>query len=92
MQSLLYQGANPNFILEKGVAAVHLAVGKESEKGIRCLKLILQHGADPNLRLVRCFSTFLYSYNNMNTLDILFHHVLCVLYIHSLDVRFYADG
>ncbi|XP_012683761.2 ankyrin repeat and LEM domain-containing protein 1 [Clupea harengus] len=50
VQSLLYQGANPNFILEKGVAAVHLAVGKESEKGIRCLKLILQHGADPNLR------------------------------------------
>lgn len=52
MQSLLSQGANPNLVTEKGVAAVHLAVGKESEKGIRCLKLILQHGADPNLRLV----------------------------------------
>uniref|UniRef100_A0AAY4CR12 LEM domain-containing protein n=1 Tax=Denticeps clupeoides TaxID=299321 RepID=A0AAY4CR12_9TELE len=46
----LSQGADPNLVLEKGVAAVHLAVGRESEKGTRCLRLILQHGGDPNLR------------------------------------------
>lgn len=50
VQILLAQGANPNLVGSKGVAAVHLAVGKETEKSIRCLKLILQHGADPNVR------------------------------------------
>ena len=50
VQILLSQGANPNSINNNGVAAVHLAVGKESEKNTRCLKLILQYGADPNLR------------------------------------------
>ncbi|KAL0150845.1 hypothetical protein M9458_053764, partial [Cirrhinus mrigala] len=49
VESLLSRGANPNRIVQDGVAAVHLAAGKESEKGLRCLKLILQHGADPNL-------------------------------------------
>lgn len=52
VESLLRQGANPNSIVRDGVAAVHLAAGKESEKGLRCLKLVLQHGADPNLRSV----------------------------------------
>ncbi|KAJ8374687.1 hypothetical protein SKAU_G00052670 [Synaphobranchus kaupii] len=31
---------------------MHLAVGIETEKRIRCLKLLLQHGADPNVRSV----------------------------------------
>ncbi|KAG7487924.1 hypothetical protein MATL_G00028630 [Megalops atlanticus] len=52
VEALLLQGANPNLILRKGVAAVHLAVGKETEKRTRCLKLLLQHGADPNVRSV----------------------------------------
>ncbi|KAG1935265.1 ankyrin repeat and LEM domain-containing protein [Pimephales promelas] len=50
VESLLCRGANPNGIIRDGVAAVHLSSGKESEKGLRCLKLLLQHGADPNLR------------------------------------------
>ncbi|KAG5850815.1 hypothetical protein ANANG_G00086430 [Anguilla anguilla] len=52
VENLLSRGANPNLILRKGVAAVHLAVGIETEKRIRCLKLLLQHGADPNVRSV----------------------------------------
>ncbi|KAJ8408299.1 hypothetical protein AAFF_G00257130 [Aldrovandia affinis] len=52
VEGLLLRGANPNLILRKGVAAVHLAVGAETEKRIRCLKLLLQHGADPNVRSV----------------------------------------
>ncbi|KAJ8278641.1 hypothetical protein COCON_G00057070 [Conger conger] len=52
VEALLSEGANPNLILRKGVAAVHLAVGVETEKRIRCLKLLLQHGADPNARSV----------------------------------------
>ncbi|KAM6963049.1 uncharacterized protein FYW47_008681 [Aplochiton taeniatus] len=50
VQILLTKGANPNLVGDKGVAAVHLAVGRETEKCIRCLKLILQHGADPTTR------------------------------------------
>lgn len=49
VESLLQRGAEPN-LLDEGVAAVHLAAGKESEKGLRCLKVLLQNGADPNLR------------------------------------------
>ncbi|XP_057211432.1 ankyrin repeat and LEM domain-containing protein 1 isoform X2 [Triplophysa rosa] len=50
VDTLLCQGANPNTITRDGVAAVQLAAGKESERGLRCLRLILQHGADANLR------------------------------------------
>lgn len=50
VQQLLLQGANPNLVGTKGVAAVHLSVGKETEKNIRCLKTLLQYGADPNIR------------------------------------------
>ncbi|KAF7656201.1 hypothetical protein LDENG_00045140, partial [Lucifuga dentata] len=49
VQLLLLKGAQPDWIGSKGVAAVHLAVGKETEKNTRCLKLLLQHGADPNI-------------------------------------------
>ena len=58
VQMLLSQGASPN-LASKGVAAVHLAVGKETEKSIRCLKLLLQHGADPNVRWALCFIVFI---------------------------------
>ncbi|KAG7274062.1 hypothetical protein CRUP_022447 [Coryphaenoides rupestris] len=50
VQVLLSQGASGNVVGSKGVAAVHLAVGRETEKSIRCLKLLLQRGVDPNLR------------------------------------------
>ncbi|XP_056597323.1 ankyrin repeat and LEM domain-containing protein 1 isoform X1 [Triplophysa dalaica] len=50
VDTLLCQGENPNTITRGGVAAVHLAAGKESERGLRCLRLLLQHGADANLR------------------------------------------
>lgn len=52
VQLLLSQGACPNLVGSKGVAAIHLAVGKETEKNTRCLKILLQHGADPNIRLM----------------------------------------
>ncbi|XP_056460158.1 ankyrin repeat and LEM domain-containing protein 1 [Gadus chalcogrammus] len=50
VQALLSRGARADVVGARGVAAVHLAVGKETEKSIRCLKLLLQHGADPNAR------------------------------------------
>ncbi|KAM6922080.1 uncharacterized protein FYW49_007717 [Xenentodon cancila] len=50
VQLLLSKGANPGLVGSKGVAAIHLAVGKETEKNMRCLKMLLQHGADPNSR------------------------------------------
>ncbi|MBN3303008.1 ANKL1 protein, partial [Amia calva] len=52
VEALLIQRANPNLVLSKGAAAVHLAAGKETEKRIRCLRLLLQYGADPNVRSV----------------------------------------
>ncbi|XP_068775694.1 ankyrin repeat and LEM domain-containing protein 1 [Struthio camelus] len=48
--ALLEQGADPNLVLPEGVAAIHLAAGKEREGGVRCLGLILHHGGDPNAR------------------------------------------
>ncbi|CAL8272571.1 unnamed protein product [Arctogadus glacialis] len=50
VRALLSQGARADVVGARGVAAVHLAVGKETEKSIRCLKLLLQHGVDPNVR------------------------------------------
>ncbi|XP_054910772.1 ankyrin repeat and LEM domain-containing protein 1 isoform X2 [Poeciliopsis prolifica] len=50
VQLFLSKGANPNLVGSGGVAAIHLAVGKETEKNIRCLKMLLQHGSDPNVR------------------------------------------
>ncbi|KAK5600743.1 hypothetical protein CRENBAI_010826 [Crenichthys baileyi] len=49
VQLYLSKGASPNLVGSKGVAAIHLAVGKETEKNIRCLKMLLQNGADPNI-------------------------------------------
>ncbi|KAM4051708.1 ankyrin repeat and LEM domain-containing protein 1 isoform 2-T2 [Anomaloglossus baeobatrachus] len=50
VESLLKCGADPNFVLPNGIAAIHLASGKENECALRCLKLILQHGGNPNVR------------------------------------------
>ncbi|GLD49932.1 ankyrin repeat and LEM domain-containing protein 1 [Lates japonicus] len=50
VQLLLSEGACPDLVGSKGVAAIHLAVGKETEKNTRCLKMLLQYGADPNTR------------------------------------------
>ncbi|TRY65678.1 hypothetical protein DNTS_005531 [Danionella cerebrum] len=50
VQSLLFQGADANTQVLEGVAAVHLAAGKDSERGGRILELLLRHGADANLR------------------------------------------
>uniref|UniRef100_A0A8C5P8P6 LEM domain-containing protein n=1 Tax=Leptobrachium leishanense TaxID=445787 RepID=A0A8C5P8P6_9ANUR len=50
VEALLKRGANPNLVLPNGVAAIHLASGKENESALRCLGLILQHGGDPNVR------------------------------------------
>lgn len=50
VQLLLSQGARPDQVGSKGVAAIHLAVGRETERNTRCLKLLLQHGADPDIK------------------------------------------
>lgn len=50
VQLLLSQGACPDGVGSNGVAAIHLAAGKETEKNTRCLKMLLQYGADPNIR------------------------------------------
>ncbi|XP_030075364.1 ankyrin repeat and LEM domain-containing protein 1 [Microcaecilia unicolor] len=52
VDALLKQGADPNLLLPDGIAAVHLAAGKERESAVRCLNLILQHGGNPNVRSV----------------------------------------
>ncbi|XP_059196322.1 ankyrin repeat and LEM domain-containing protein 1 [Centropristis striata] len=50
VELLLSQGACPHLVGGKGVAAIHLAAGKETEKNTRCLKMLLQYNADPNIR------------------------------------------
>lgn len=50
VQLLLSKSACPNLVDDSGVAAIHLAAGKETEKNTRCLKILLQFGADPNVK------------------------------------------
>ncbi|XP_053707749.1 ankyrin repeat and LEM domain-containing protein 1 isoform X1 [Synchiropus splendidus] len=50
VQLLLSRGASPDLVGSQGVAAIHLAVGKETEKNTQCLKMLLRHGANPNIR------------------------------------------
>ncbi|XP_018110892.1 uncharacterized protein LOC108712891 isoform X2 [Xenopus laevis] len=50
VEHLLKNGADPNLVLPTGIAAIHLAAGKENESALRCLTLILQQGGDPNVR------------------------------------------
>ncbi|XP_069597314.1 ankyrin repeat and LEM domain-containing protein 1 isoform X4 [Ranitomeya imitator] len=52
VENLLKCGADPNFVLPNGIAAIHLASGKESECALRCLKLLLQHSGNPNVRSI----------------------------------------
>ncbi|XP_073400872.1 uncharacterized protein [Dendrobates tinctorius] len=52
VENLLKCGADPNFVLPNGIAAIHFASGKESECALRCLKLILQHSGNPNVRSI----------------------------------------
>ncbi|CAH2292912.1 ankyrin repeat and LEM domain-containing 1, partial [Pelobates cultripes] len=52
VKALLQRGADPNLVLPNGVAAIHLASGRESESALRCLALILQDGGDPNVRSI----------------------------------------
>ncbi|XP_078054865.1 uncharacterized protein LOC144479709 [Mustelus asterias] len=50
LEKWLRGSADPNLVLPEGIAALHLASGKDTEGGIRCLKLLLQHGANPDIR------------------------------------------
>ncbi|XP_033821066.1 ankyrin repeat and LEM domain-containing protein 1 [Periophthalmus magnuspinnatus] len=50
VQALLTKGAQADVVSRGGVAAIHLAVGKEAEKNLRCLKLLLQNGVNPNVK------------------------------------------
>ncbi|XP_072924178.1 uncharacterized protein [Hemitrygon akajei] len=50
LEKWLKDGADPSLVLPEGIAAIHLAVGQDTEGAIRCLKLLLQYGADPNVR------------------------------------------
>ncbi|XP_077332448.1 ankyrin repeat and LEM domain-containing protein 1 [Lithobates pipiens] len=52
VENLLNCGADPNLVLQDGIAAIHLASGKESESALRCLTMILQKGGDPNVRSI----------------------------------------
>ncbi|XP_018414158.1 PREDICTED: ankyrin repeat and LEM domain-containing protein 1 [Nanorana parkeri] len=52
VENLLNCGADPNLILPDGIAAIHLASGKESESALRCLRMILQQDGDPNVRSI----------------------------------------
>ncbi|KAM3936793.1 ankyrin repeat and LEM domain-containing protein 1 [Leptodactylus fuscus] len=52
VENLLKCGADPNLVLPTGIAAIHLASGKENECALRCLTLILQYGGNPNVRCI----------------------------------------
>ncbi|XP_067824736.1 ankyrin repeat and LEM domain-containing protein 1 [Heptranchias perlo] len=50
VERCLKEPVDPNLVLPEGTAALHLASGKDTEGGIRCLKRLLQYGANPNVR------------------------------------------
>ncbi|MEE6487966.1 hypothetical protein FKM82_015097 [Ascaphus truei] len=52
VENLLKRGADANLVLPTGIAAIHLAAGKESESALRCLTLLLQQGGNPNVRSI----------------------------------------
>ncbi|XP_032902675.1 ankyrin repeat and LEM domain-containing protein 1 isoform X1 [Amblyraja radiata] len=41
---------DPNLVLPDGTAVLHLACGQDTEAALWCVKLLLQQGADPNVR------------------------------------------
>nr|XP_012610957.1 ankyrin repeat and LEM domain-containing protein 1 [Microcebus murinus] len=50
VQELLRHGADPNLVLADGAAAIHLAAGARSPRGLCCLQVLLRGGGDPNTR------------------------------------------
>ena len=50
MEVLLQRGADPNLLLPGGFAPVHLSAAGGAERGVRCLRLLLRYGGDPNAR------------------------------------------
>ncbi|XP_055453286.1 ankyrin repeat and LEM domain-containing protein 1 [Psammomys obesus] len=50
VEELLHLGADPNLVLDGGVAAVHLAARAGHPRALHCLRMLLRRGADPNAR------------------------------------------
>lgn len=50
VEELLHLGADPNLVLDSGVAAVHLAARAGHQRALHCLRVLLRQGADPNAR------------------------------------------
>lgn len=50
VEELLRLGADPNLVLDDGVAAVHLAARASHPRALHCLRMLLRWGADPNAR------------------------------------------
>lgn len=50
MEILLRHGADPNLLLSGGFAPIHLSAAGGSGGGVRCLRLLLRYGGDPNAR------------------------------------------
>lgn len=50
VEVLLQRGADPNLLLPGGFAPVHLSAAGGAERGVRCLRLLLRYGGDPNAR------------------------------------------
>lgn len=91
VQLLLSKGASPDLVCSKGVAAIHLAVGKETEKNIRCLKMLLQRGADPNVRYeIFAFATVHRVYNIVKCNNMCIMHIFVYQNDHRVYYNYYC--